>query len=89
MNLYQALSDATPVEAALAPAVDAPDASLARWELGAMAEGAAEMLGRVYGMRPGDRIAYLGFNSAALLVLIFAASRAGFIVSQSTRLKAK
>ncbi|MEO1494786.1 MAG: AMP-binding protein, partial [Pseudomonadota bacterium] len=61
-------------------AITAPDASLTYAGLCAAAEEAEIRLAE-RGVGPGDRVAYLGFNTAALLVLIFAAARGGFMIA--------
>lgn len=59
-----------------APAVAAPDATLTHAELARTVERAAAWLARE-GVRRGDRVAWLGLNAAAQLVLTFAAARLG------------
>lgn len=52
-------------------------ASLSYAELAAQAVRTAARLWHVHGVRPGDRVAYLGFNDPAQLVLLFALARIG------------
>ena len=39
--------------------------------------GHARALKNVHGVEPGDRVAFLGFNSPSMLALFFACARAG------------
>ena len=57
-----------------------PDVERSYSGLAARVEGVAHYLVHERGLRRGDRIAYLGFNAVGLLVLVFAAARAGLIV---------
>ncbi len=50
---------------------------LSHAELAQRAESAAALLAREWGVRPGDRVAWLGLNHAAQLVLLFALARLG------------
>jgi fatty-acyl-CoA synthase len=61
-------------------AVHASDATLTYADLLRAAEEAHVALAN-QGVISGDRVAFLGLNSAALLVLVFAAARGGFMVS--------
>ncbi|MEO0681733.1 MAG: AMP-binding protein [Pseudomonadota bacterium] len=59
-----------------APALAAPDATLSHAGLAQAVRRAAGLLER-RGVRPGDRVVWLGFNAAAQIVLTFAAARLG------------
>jgi fatty-acyl-CoA synthase len=48
-------------------------------ELAQRCEAAAELLARAWGVRRGDRVAWLGLNDPAQLVLLFALARLGAI----------
>ncbi|MEM9138240.1 MAG: AMP-binding protein [Pseudomonadota bacterium] len=76
MSLWQVLVDGKDLDKV---AIDAPDAKLTYAGLIDAAAVAAEALSH-RGLRPGDRVAYLGLNSAALVVLVFACARAGLIL---------
>ncbi|MEM1313139.1 MAG: AMP-binding protein [Pseudomonadota bacterium] len=59
-----------------APALAAPDASFTHAALADAVRRAAGLL-EAQGVRPGDRVVWLGFNAAAQIVLTFAAARLG------------
>lgn len=63
-----------------APAVRLDDEVLDYARLAALADGAAAWLRDAHGVRPGDRVAWLGFNAPDMLVLLFAAARLGAIL---------
>ena len=62
------------------PAIHGPDLDLTYAELLGRAEAVAHYLTHEHGLNRGDRVVYLGFNSIGLLVLVFAAARAGLMV---------
>lgn len=59
-----------------APALAAPDATFTHAGLAEAVRRAAGML-EGQGVRPGDRVVWLGFNAASQIVLTFAAARLG------------
>ncbi|MEM7423742.1 MAG: AMP-binding protein [Pseudomonadota bacterium] len=80
MTLWQALAShavSRPGKVALA----APDATLTYGGLANASQAAARCLRDRHGLRRQDRIAYLGYNSAAQIVLTFAAACGGHVVS--------
>ena len=72
---FEGVADLTPSRSALI-------ASDGAFTYGALAEAAVAMDAhlRAGGIRPGDRVAYLGHNSAAVIVLLLAAARGGYML---------
>ena len=80
MSLFDALISAVPNDRAQDIAISAPDAEPTWDGLVAASEGAAALLIEA-GVQPGDRVAYLGWNSAAEVALLFACARVEAIMS--------
>ncbi len=80
MTLWSALlaqAETTPDKLAVA----APDATLTYAGLCDAAVQASHRLAREHMVEAGDRIAFLGLNGASQIVLLFAAARAGWMLS--------
>ena len=63
-----------------APAVRFGDEVLDYARLAALVDGTAAWLRDAHGIRPGDRVAWLGYNAPDMLVLLFATARLGAIL---------
>lgn len=60
--------------------ISGPDLDLSYLEFRARVDATAASLVLDHGLSSGDRVAYLGQNSVALLILMFAAARAGLML---------
>ncbi|MBA2960684.1 MULTISPECIES: class I adenylate-forming enzyme family protein [Ramlibacter] len=63
-----------------APALQFGDQTIGYAELAARADRMAALLGNTWGVRPGERIAWLGLNHPQQLVLLFALARLGAVL---------
>ena len=79
MSLLARLRGAASARGSVA-AIHGPDLDLSYAEFIDQVEALAHHLIRERALQPGDRVGYLGFNSVGLLVLVFAAARAGLMV---------
>ena len=74
------LAEVLPIHGAGAPALQFDGRWLSYGDLGQAADRAAALAWRAWGVRPGDRVAWLGANHPAQLALLFGLARIGAVL---------